>query len=106
VSGEPRRLLDLDRTIHEPARLAIVSVLSVLDRADFLFLLRETGLSKGNLNAHMTRLEGAGYVQVEKTYRGKIPQTIYRLSDAGRSAFATYRRQLREAMGDGGDGGD
>ncbi len=99
MAGEPRRLLELDRTIHEPARLAIVSILSVLDRADFLFLLGETGLTKGNLNAHMARLEEAGYVAVEKTYRGKIPQTIYRLSDAGRSAFAAYRRQLREAMG-------
>ncbi len=99
MPAEPRRLLELDRTIHEPARLAIVSLLSVLERAEFLFLLRETGLTKGNLNAHMTRLEEAGYVDVEKTYRGKIPQTIYRLSDAGRSAFAAYRRQLREAMG-------
>jgi len=98
VAREPRRLLELDRTIHEPARLAIVSILSVLDQADFLFLQRETGLTRGNLNAHMTRLEQAGYVEVEKTYRGKIPQTIYRLSDAGRSAFAAYRRQLREAM--------
>ncbi len=100
MAREPHRLLELDRTIHEPARLAIVSILSVLDRSDFLFLLRETGLTKGNLNAHMTRLEEAGYVEVEKTYRGKIPQTFYRLSDAGRSAFAAYRRQLREAMDD------
>ncbi len=98
MPADPRRLLELDRTIHEPARLAIVSILSVADRADFLFLLRETGLTKGNLNAHMTRLEETGYVAVEKTYRGKIPQTIYRLSDAGRSAFAAYRRQLREAI--------
>lgn len=102
MGKQHRELLELDRTIHEPARLAIVSILSVLDRADFLFLLRETGLTKGNLNAHMTRLEDAGYVEVEKTYRGKIPQTIYRLSGAGRSAFAAYRRRLREAMDDPG----
>ncbi len=103
MAEEHRRLLDLDRTIHEPARLAVVSILSVLDRADFLFLLRETGLTKGNLNAHMTRLEDAGYVEVEKTYRGKIPQTLYRLSDAGRLAFEAYRLRLREAMGEGGN---
>ena len=101
MAREPRRLLELDRTIHEPARLAVVSILSVLDRADFLFLLRETGLTKGNLNAHMTRLEQVGYVEVEKTYRGKIPQTIYRLSDTGRLAFAEYRRQFREAIDPG-----
>src|SRR5512142_1347822 len=101
MAEEHRRLLDLDRTIHEPARLTIVAILSVLEKADFLYLLRETGLTKGNLNAHMTRLEEAGYVAAEKTYRGKIPRTIYRLSDAGRSAFAAYRRQLREAIDPG-----
>ncbi len=102
MAEEHRRLLDLDRTIHEPARLTIVAILSVLERADFLYLLRETGLTKGNLNSHMTRLEQAGYVRVEKTYRGKIPQTLYSLTDTGRAVFREYRKRLREGIDPGG----
>ncbi len=98
MADEHRRLLDLDRTIHEPARLTIVAILSVLEQADFLYLLRETGLTKGNLNSHMTRLEQAGYVAVEKTYRGKIPQTLYSLTKNGRAVFEDYRRRLRQAI--------
>lgn len=97
--SEYRRLLDLDRTIHEPARLTIVAILSVLEKADFLYLLRETGLTKGNLNSHMTRLEQAGYIHVEKTYCGKIPRTYYTLSDAGRGVFEEYRKSMRGALG-------
>jgi DNA-binding transcriptional ArsR family regulator len=102
MADEHRRLLDLDRTIHEPARLTIVAILSVLEKADFLYVLRETGLTKGNLNSHMTRLEQAGYVAVEKTYRGKIPQTLYSLTKTGRAVFTDYRKRLREAIDPGG----
>ncbi len=101
MADEHRRLLDLDRTIHEPARLTIVAILSVLEQADFLYLLRETGLTKGNLNSHLTRLEQAGYVAVEKTYRGKIPQTLYSLTKAGRAVFEDYCTRLRQAIDPG-----
>lgn len=84
----------LDRVIHEPARLTIVALLSSVASADFLFLLKESGLTKGNLSVHLSRLEEAGYVKVEKTFRGKIPHTEYQLTPKGRSAFDQYRKSL------------
>lgn len=84
----------LDRVIHEPARLTIMALLSSITSADFLFLLKESGLTKGNLSAHLSRLEEAGYIQVEKTFRGKIPHTEYRLTSEGKSAFDQYRKSI------------
>jgi len=93
-----RTFADLDRVIHEPGRLMIVALLFAVDRTDFLYLLHETGMNKGTLSSHISRLEEAGYVQVTKTYRGKVPQTLLRLSSAGRKAFEQYRRKLKEAL--------
>jgi len=89
-----RNLSDLDRVIHEPARLLLVALLSSVDSADFLFLLKESGLTKGNLSVHLSRLEEAGYLKVEKTFRGKIPHTEFRLTPKGRAAFEQYRKSL------------
>ena len=88
----------LDREIHEPARLAILATLNAVDGADFLFLQRTTELTKGNLSSHLARLEQAGYVEIEKTFRGKIPLTVCRLSKAGRAAFQRYRATLRKVL--------
>jgi DNA-binding transcriptional ArsR family regulator len=85
---------ELDRVIHEPARLLIVALLHGVREADFLYLLRDSELTKGNLSSHLAKLEQAGYVEIEKTYRGKVPLTIVRLSRDGRSAFDTYRKSL------------
>ncbi len=93
-----RDLADMDRVIHEPARLMLVTLLYAVEGADFLFLLRESGLTKGNLSTHLTRLEQAEYVQVEKTFRGKIPQTLIRLTPQGRTAFDAYRQQLKRIV--------
>jgi DNA-binding MarR family transcriptional regulator len=93
-----QRMLDIDRLVHEPARLIILSILYVLDRADFLYLLRETGLRKGNLSSHLKRLEQAGYIAIEKTYRGKTPMTICQLTSKGQAAFETYREQLKNVV--------
>ena len=95
--GPLRDLATVDRLIHEPARLVIVTILFAVESADFLYLLRETGLSKGNLSAHLARLEEAGYVIIEKSFRGKVPQTTCRLSESGREAFKGYRAWLRRA---------
>jgi DNA-binding MarR family transcriptional regulator len=92
-------LADIDRLVHEPARLAIIALLYVVESADFTFLVNQTGLSPGNLSAHMNRLEEAGYLDVEKTYRGRRPNTILRLTPAGRSAFDEYRRSLKQLLG-------
>jgi DNA-binding MarR family transcriptional regulator len=75
-----------------------VALLGAVSECDFLFLLRETGLSKGNLSSHLAKLEEAGYVEIEKTYRGKVPQTLLRLTPTGRAAFDAYRKQLNVAL--------
>jgi DNA-binding transcriptional ArsR family regulator len=98
MSQSLRGLLEVDRLIHEPARLMIVSILAVLESADFLYLQRETGLTRGNLSAHLGRLEEAGYVSIEKTYRGKVPLTLCRLTPDGRSALEGYRQRLKQYM--------
>jgi len=84
----------LDRVIHEPARLILVALLSSVESADFLFLLKESSLTRGNLSVHLSRLEEAGYLQAEKTFRGKIPHTEYRLTEKGKSAFDLYRKKI------------
>ena len=93
-----RGVTDLDRLIHEPARLLIVTILAPVESADFLFLQRETGLTKGNLSAHLSKLEEAGYVKIEKTFKGKLPLTICRLTTAGKKALIQYRQQLQDFM--------
>jgi DNA-binding MarR family transcriptional regulator len=95
MSDELRHLNNLDRLIHEPARLMVVSILATVESADFLYLQRETGLTKGNLSAHLSRLEEAGYVRIEKTFKGKLPLTVCRLTVAGQRALKGYRRQLQ-----------
>jgi DNA-binding HxlR family transcriptional regulator len=91
-------LSELDRVIHEPARLLLVALLSSVDSADFLFLLKESRLTKGNLSVHLSRLEEAGYLVVKKSFRGKIPHTEFRLTSKGKTAFDDYRKQMGTIM--------
>lgn len=91
-----RDIVELDRLIHEPARMVIMAVLYTAD-ADFLYLVRETGLTKGNLSSHLAKLEQAGYLTIDKAFQGKIPRTVCRLTLTGRDAFRTYREKLRRA---------
>jgi DNA-binding transcriptional ArsR family regulator len=95
MGDDLRGLTELDRLIHEPARLLIVTILSTVESADFLFLQRETGLTKGNLSAHLSKLEEGGYVKIEKTFKGKSPLTICKLNAAGQKAFQGYRQQMQ-----------
>lgn len=90
---------DPDRLIHEPARLKIMSALSVAESADFVFLQRETGLSGGNLSVQLTRLEEAGYIEISKSFVGKVPRTLCTMTAEGRTAFAGYRRYLEGLLG-------
>lgn len=98
MPADLRGLADIDRLIHEPARLALAAILSVVESADFLYLQRETGLTKGNLSSHLAKLEEAGYVAIEKTYRGRIPLTLVRLTDAGASAYKAYRARFKKFL--------
>jgi DNA-binding transcriptional ArsR family regulator len=83
------QLANLDRRVHDPARLAILTALSACERADFLFLLRITGLTKGNLSSHLSTLEKVELVEIEKRFVEKRIQALVRLSDAGRSRTRT-----------------
>ena len=98
MNPQIQAIAELDRVIHEPGRLMIVALLFAVERSDFLYLQHETGMNKGTLSSHLSRLEEAGYVEVTKTYRGKVPQTLVRLTEAGRKAFEEYRRKLRRAL--------
>jgi DNA-binding MarR family transcriptional regulator len=95
-TGTARGLVDIDRLVHEPARLMVITILYTVESADFLFLQRETGLTKGNLSSHLTKLEEAGYIDIEKTYQGKVPLTLCRLTLIGRQAFESYRKQIKK----------
>ena len=94
------RELHIDAVIHAPARLQIVMQLFVVEAADATFLLGRTGLTWGNLSTHISKLEQAGYVEVEKTFQGKKPRTMIRLTDRGRAAFLDYRSTMREVLSD------
>ena len=98
MSDDLRRVTELDRLIHEPARLLIVTILSTVESADFLYLQRETELTKGNLSAHLRNLEDAGYVNIQKTYKGKLPLTVCKLTAAGNKAVTAYRQQIQDFM--------
>ena len=89
-------LAALNRVVHEPARLSILTVLDACDRADFLFLLNITGLTKGNLSSHLSKLEQAGLVEIEKKFEGKHPITYAMLSGEGREAVREYWKRLEQ----------
>jgi DNA-binding MarR family transcriptional regulator len=76
----------------------IVALLFAIDQCDFLYLQHETEMNKGTLSSHLSRLEEAGYVEVVKTYRGKVPQTLLSLTASGREAFQKYRKKLKKAL--------
>jgi DNA-binding transcriptional ArsR family regulator len=93
-------LATIDRLIHEPARLMILALLYVVESADFTFLMSQTGLTWGNLSSHMSKLEDAGYIEVEKEFRGKKPHTMLCLTDEGRVAFREYRHSMKQILDD------
>jgi DNA-binding transcriptional ArsR family regulator len=98
MSAKIQRLGEVDRIIHEPARLMVVALLAAVKEADFQYLHQSTGLTKGNLSVHLSKLEEAGYIAIQKTFRGKYPLTICRLTDLGREVFANYRKVIRAAL--------
>jgi len=91
---EPSDELILDRLIHEPGRLAILTVLSSVNDADFVFLQRTTRLTKGNLSSHLTKLEEAGLVKIKKKFVHKKPNTNVALTPAGKKRIANHWDQL------------
>jgi DNA-binding MarR family transcriptional regulator len=89
---------NIDKIIHEPARLMILSLLYVIESADFKFVKGQTNLSWGNLSSHISKLEEAGYVEVEKKTKGKKPITLFKLTPEGRKAFEKYREDMKRFL--------
>ena len=97
MSATLQELATLDRVIHEPARLMIMTVLYAVPEADFIYLQNECGLTQGNLSSHLARLEDEYYVDVSITFKGKYPLTICSLTSKGRKSFEEYARIMRAA---------
>ena len=91
-------LADIDRVIHEPARLLVMMYLAEVDWADFVFLQAASGLTWGNLSAHLAKLEEAGYIEVNKQFIQRKPHTMLRLSPIGRQALQDYRKTMKKAL--------
>jgi DNA-binding transcriptional ArsR family regulator len=91
---------EIDKIIHEPARLKIMTQLYVVEEADFIFLMRQTGLTWGNLSSHMSKLEDAEYIEVRKEFLDKKPHTILRLTQKGRNSFKEYRNAMDRVFRD------
>ena len=91
---------DVDKVIHEPARLLIMAQLYVVEEADFTYLLRQTHLTWGNLSSHMRRLEDEKYIEIEKKFASRRPRTVLRLTKRGHSAFEQYCRVMNGVLGE------
>jgi DNA-binding MarR family transcriptional regulator len=92
-------LPELDPVVHGKLRLAALSLLLTVDEGDFTWLREKTGATDGNLGAQMLKLEEAGYVAMEKRFAGRKPQTVYRMTAAGREALAGYVAALKRLLG-------
>jgi DNA-binding MarR family transcriptional regulator len=90
--------MGIDRLIHEPARFSILAHLFVVEEADFLFLSRRIGLTKGNMSAHMRKLEDGGYIEVRKGFLGRRPHTVLAITEKGREAFKNYISDIKNAL--------
>ena len=91
-------LTEIDKLIHEPARLMILATLNVVESADFLFVERQTGLTRGNLSAHMSKLENAGYISITKEFVDKIPRTLLRITADGHAALLNYTQNMKQVL--------
>ena len=91
-------LAEIDKLIHEPARLMILATLHAVESADFLFVERQTGLTRGNLSSHMGKLEAAGYIEIKKEFVDKIPRTLLRITDEGRTALLDYTENMKQVL--------
>ena len=95
-TDDVQSLTTIDKVIHEPARLNIMAHLYVIDSADFLFMMHQTGLTFGNLSAHLSKLEAAEYIKIIKEFVGKKPHTMLKLTEKGKKAFDEYRKQMKQ----------
>ncbi|MCJ7533950.1 MAG: transcriptional regulator [Anaerolineales bacterium] len=97
---ELQPIADIDPLIHAPTRLKIMAYLSIVESTDFTFLMRQTGITRGNLSVNLRKLEEAGYVAITKEFIDRIPRTLIRLTDDGRQAIQTYRENMQNVLND------
>lgn len=86
--------MEIDKIIHEPVRLRIMMILAGVEQADFNFLLTTLSLTRGNLSRHIEKLESAGYLEVKKSFKGKVPNTSYQITQKGYRALTQYWENL------------
>ena len=98
MSKNPSNLKNIDRLIHEPTRLMIITQLYVVESADFLFLQNQLQMTPGNLSSHLSKLEEAGYVEIVKEFIERKPHTALKLTRKGRSAFKEYQLNLKQVF--------
>jgi DNA-binding MarR family transcriptional regulator len=91
-------IMNIDRLVHSPARLSILTYLSVVEQGDAVYLLNQTGLTWGNLSANVTRLQEAGYIEIAKEFKDKKSHTLLKLTDRGRKAFHDYQNKMKELL--------
>jgi len=96
----PSNLKNIDRLIHEPTRLMIMTQLYVVESADFLFLQHQLQMTSGNLSSHLSKLEEAGYVEIVKEFIERKPHTTLKLTKKGRKAFREYQQNLKQVFSD------
>jgi len=94
-TGDLQPIADIDPLVHAPTRLQILAYLSVVESADFTFLMRQTGLTRGNLSVNLRKLEEAGYISLTKQFVDRIPRTLIRLTGEGRQAIQAYRENMQ-----------
>ncbi|MBN2425235.1 MAG: transcriptional regulator [Calditrichaceae bacterium] len=95
---KPEQILELDAVVHTPIRLAILSILTGVESADFTFLKKTINTTDGNLSTHLSKLEEAGYITITKSFKGKRPLTTCSISETGRKAFLLYINQLEQII--------
>lgn len=98
ILPEIRDVLSSDKLVHEPARLAVLALLSSVESADFTWLMHQTGLTQGNLSTHLTKLDQAGLVSIEKGFQGKRPKTTLRITGEGAARLTTQAETLRRFL--------
>lgn len=94
-SEDLQPISDINPLVHSPTRLKILAYLSIVESADFTFLIRQTGLTRGNLSVNLRKLEDAGYVNITKEFVDRDPRTLICLTDEGRQAIQTYRDNMQ-----------
>ncbi|MBK8130958.1 MAG: transcriptional regulator [bacterium] len=105
--SEPfKQIAELDRLVHDSSRLAILTALAACTSADFLYLARLTGLSKGNLSSHLSKLEAGGLLVITKQFIGKKPNTLVSLTSEGRRAIEKHWEELGRLRREVGGGKD